>query len=204
MCNAWCFDFADLMKRHIKSDVKVLEVGSFDVNGTLRTTLSPKSSEYIGVDLSEGPGVDIKMDVKHLNDNFASNAFDIVVSTEMIEHCYDWQSALYQMATVLSCDGLLLVTTRSPGFELHDYPADYWRFSLDDFMKVFSPLGEILAIQSDMTLGWECGIGVIVRKQISPEDLDAWYSEIKKISVYSMAQETADHNHNSLNLPEGE
>lgn len=190
MCNAWCFDFAELVRPHLRGETSILEVGSRDVNGTLRSTFSDAAKEYVGVDLFDGPGVDIVMDVKDLSAQFQSKQFEVVISTEMIEHCYDWQDALYQMLKVLSDGGFLLVTTRSPGFELHDYPADHWRFSKKDFEEIFSPIGSIIAIEDDMTLGWPCGIGVIVKKEISAQGLEEWYQGIKSFHVYSMAQET--------------
>ena len=103
MCNAWCFDFAELMIPHLDDASRFLEVGSRDVNGTLRTTFSGISKEYVGIDLFDGPGVDVVMDVNNLGNQFPTKQFDVVLSTEMIEHCYDWQCALYQMLQVL-CD----------------------------------------------------------------------------------------------------
>jgi hypothetical protein len=44
--------------RSLISGAKVLEIGSYDVNGSLRS-LFAKAGEYTGVDLKEGPGVDL-------------------------------------------------------------------------------------------------------------------------------------------------
>ncbi len=43
-----------------KKSIKILDLGSQDVNGTLRT-VAPKTAEYIGVDFVDGKGVDIKI-----------------------------------------------------------------------------------------------------------------------------------------------
>ena len=163
MCNQWCLEFGSNALSFFQKPVRILEVGSRNVNGSIRDVLSECANEYIGVDLFDGPGVDVVCDVAALSDTFANQSFDIVVSTEMLEHCQHWQDALYQMVSVLRQDGFLLITTRSPGFELHDYPADYWRFSFSDFTEIFKPLGDIVVIQNDMTLGWECGIGILVK-----------------------------------------
>ncbi|MBN9127676.1 MAG: hypothetical protein J0I90_08870, partial [Nitrosospira sp.] len=66
MCNAWCLEFAQLALSHIGENAKILEVGSRNVNGTTREVLSGHAREYIGIDISEGEGVDKILDVKAL------------------------------------------------------------------------------------------------------------------------------------------
>lgn len=190
MCNLWCLEFARLLLPHMDAKVRVLEVGSRDVNGSARTFLSEHATDYVGVDICDGMGVDKIVDVKDLSSTFDFELFDVVISTEMLEHCEDWQEALFQMVSVLSVNGILLITTRSPGFALHDYPADHWRFSFSDFEKIFSPIGNILALENDMTLGWPCGVGVILRKKASFKALNSWHSELKKIDVHSIEEKS--------------
>ena len=60
MCNIKCLEFG---RRNLKEeDVKekaVIEVGSYDVNGSLRPIVEQLlPASYIGVDLVKGPGVD--------------------------------------------------------------------------------------------------------------------------------------------------
>jgi O-antigen biosynthesis protein len=187
MCNLWCFEMVDGLLAQMPSNAQVLEVGSRNVNGSVRKILEPKSLNYVGVDLFEGNGVDIVLDVARLRDHFGDDKFDVVVSTEMLEHCSNWQEALYQMSSVLRQGGLLIITTRSPGFELHDYPADYWRFSRADFAEIFGPIGEILLLRNDMTLDWPCGVGIAVRKLADQATLIKWHENIMRRTVYSMA-----------------
>ena len=60
MCNVSCLGFVETYVG--ESDVRgrrVLEVGSFDVNGSPRALIEIlKPSEYRGVDVEMGPGVD--------------------------------------------------------------------------------------------------------------------------------------------------
>jgi len=189
MCNQWCFEMVDGLLARMPLNAQVLEVGSRNVNGSVRRILEPKSAKYIGVDLFEGIGVDVVLDVAHLRDQFGEDKFDVVVSTEMLEHCSNWQEALYQMSSVLRQGGLLIITTRSPGFELHDYPVDYWRFSHEDFVEIFSPLGELLLVKDDMTLGWPCGVGIAVRRAADQITLREWRNNIMQRRVYSMMTE---------------
>jgi SAM-dependent methyltransferase len=131
VCNPACLGF---VRRQVhKHDVKgrtVLEVGAREVNGSVRpyiTSLDP--SQYVGVDVAPGRGVDEVCDVADLVAHFGDDSFDVVITTEMVEHVEDWRRAFGQMKAVLRPHGLLLVTTRSPGFPRHGYPSDYWRFT---------------------------------------------------------------------------
>lgn len=119
----------------------VLEVGSQNVNGSPREVLIPYGpSKYVGVDFGHGKCVDLVMDVKDLTAYFGVESFDVVVSTEMLEHAHDWRDAVDQMKDVLRPGGLLVVTTRSPGFPYHGYPNDYWRFTVADFREIFADM----------------------------------------------------------------
>ncbi len=118
--------------------LEVLEVGSQDVNGSPREVirgLNPKS--YVGIDFQIAKGVDLVLDVKDLTSHFGIERFDVVISTEMLEHAQDWREAIRQMKSVLRPGGILIVTTRGPGFPMHSYPHDYWRFTVEDFRKIF-------------------------------------------------------------------
>ncbi|MBU0502973.1 MAG: class I SAM-dependent methyltransferase [Candidatus Omnitrophota bacterium] len=117
---------------------RVLEVGSYNVNGSIRPLIekyNPK--EYIGVDISEGPGVDIKCDVTSLISRFGENSFELVVSTELLEHVREWRQAIHNMKTVCKPGGTILITTCSIGFAYHGFPYDYWRYELKDMEYIF-------------------------------------------------------------------
>lgn len=142
MCNKACFDFAS---RAITSDdvegKRVLEVGALDVNGSLRQMLQKhQPHEFIGVDIASGPGVDKVCDAGDLASTFGAESFDVVVSTEMIEHVRDWKVVVANLKQVMKVGGTLLVTTRSKGFHYHAYPHDYWRYEIADFREIFSDL----------------------------------------------------------------
>lgn len=183
MCNIWCVSFADKLPQYLSKGASILEVGSRTVNGEVRAIFEPSSSTYIGVDIEEGPGVDLILDACSLTKKFPLENFDAVITTEMLEHCHDWRTALLEIMKVLKPGGHLLLTTRSPGFDLHGYPDDHNRFSMDDIKNIFSPAGNILDIQDDMTLDFPCGIGVIVKKTISSSMLDSWAKHLESIEV---------------------
>lgn len=111
----------------------ILDVGSFDVNGSLRDTI-PIS---IGIDMREGPGVDMVLNSSDLMKVFEPESFDGVVSGDALEHTLDWRSALTNMWGVLKQGGPLLVTLANPSKGYHGYPKDYWRWPIERFVKLF-------------------------------------------------------------------
>lgn len=130
----------DVLAEEIRGK-SILEVGSQDVNGSPRTVLlSWKPASYVGIDFSPGKGVDLVVDVAAIPEYFGERQFDVVVSTEMLEHAQDWRVAVRAMKRVLSPGGLLILTTRGPGFPYHGYPHDYWRFTVADFARIFSDM----------------------------------------------------------------
>jgi hypothetical protein len=109
----------------------VLEVGSLDVNGSVRRFFG---GPYVGVDMRDGPGVDIVLDAHDLSDEFIEHPpFEVIVCTEMLEHDSQPWTTLKEMRAVAAQDATLLITARgfdSRGcFPVHDYPQDLWRFS---------------------------------------------------------------------------
>jgi len=114
----------------------VLEVGSRDINGSVRP-LFHGVRRYTGVDLIDGPGVDRVLDAHRLEEAFPDNRFDVVISTEMLEHDPQFWQSVQQMGRVLRPAGFLVLTARGNGFWVHDYPHDYWRFLPDSFRQLF-------------------------------------------------------------------
>lgn len=114
----------------------VLEVGSYNVNGSVRGLVMaycPKS--YWGIDICEGPGVD---EVCPVTEYKKQLWHDLVISTEMLEHAEKWQESLEQMCLIAS--ETLILTARGPGFPYHN-PPDYWRFRPHDLTRAVEYFG---------------------------------------------------------------
>jgi glycosyltransferase involved in cell wall biosynthesis/SAM-dependent methyltransferase len=128
----------------------VLEVGSLDVNGSIRPMVEARSPRsYVGVDVAQGPGVDRRVDVARLIDEFGPDAFDVVVSTECLEHVEDWVTAIRNMVRVLRPGGVLVWTTRSPGFAYH-HPPDRWRYTSQAMAEILGRLNlEPMVVMDD-------------------------------------------------------
>lgn len=181
MCHTSCLNFGrdHLTPQNVKG-MDVLEVGSYNVNGSLRdyvTTLDP--ARYLGLDVEQGPGVDEIGNVEELEERFGTEAFDVVICTEMLEHVPDWKFAITNLKRVVRKGGTLLITTRSKGFGYHGFPGDYWRFEVGDFTTIFQDF-EIDALIPDPEAA---GVFIKATKPILYKEHD-----ISSYSVYSMPQ----------------
>lgn len=129
----------------------MLEVGSLDVNGSVRPyVLNLEPASYLGTDMRPGLGVDQIVRAEDLIKEFGPRNFHVVICTEMLEHAESWRTCLANMLEVLKPRGLLVLTTRGPGFPLHGFPEDHWRFTVEDFKRILAAAGmETLSVRHD-------------------------------------------------------
>lgn len=95
-------------------NVRVLDVGSLDINGGTRQYFNP--AYYIGIDLAPGKGVDV-ISPGHLYDS--GFLFDVVTTSECLEHDMYWPSTLKNMARLLRPNGLFVGTCATLGRPEH-------------------------------------------------------------------------------------
>jgi SAM-dependent methyltransferase len=128
-----------------------LEIGSMNINGSVRPVFADIKS-YTGVDLQAGAGVDCIMNGHNLA--FRDESFDLVISTEMLEHDDKFWASIREMGRVLRMGGMLMVTARGNGFMPHEFPHDYWRFLPSSFVKLLQMARcEVLEVRED----WQPG-----------------------------------------------
>lgn len=96
-------------------DGPLLEIGSLDVNGSVRRRF-PRASPYVGIDLASGPGVDV---VATGHDFGRDETFVTVVTTECLEHDPGWRTTLANIVRVLRPGGALLLTCATTGRHEH-------------------------------------------------------------------------------------
>jgi len=118
----------------------------------------------VGSDPQDGPGVGLVCRAERLPAVLGYDSADIVISTEMLEHAENWRGAVTGMVNILAPGGLLLLTTRSPGFPYHPHPGDFWRFTEDDMDGVAEACGlDVVRLEPDPD--WNCpGVFLLARK----------------------------------------
>ena len=99
---------------HFKG-ARVLEVGSLDINGSVRDLF--EACDYTGVDLQPGPGVDLACPGHLLALPTAS--FDTVISAECFEHNPFWRETLANMLRMLRPGGLVTISCATTGRKEH-------------------------------------------------------------------------------------
>lgn len=97
------------------SQKKVLEVGSLDINGTVRDFFS--DCQYTGLDVSFGQGVDIVCEGQ--NYNAPDQTYDVVCSAECFEHNPHWLETFQNMIRLCKDGGLVLFTCATDGRPEH-------------------------------------------------------------------------------------
>ena len=95
---------------------RVLEIGSYDVNGTIRGIVGACES-YTGVDLVVGPGVDLVAFGHELE--FESESFDLTLSAECFEHDLHWTNTFLNMIRLTKSNGIVAFTCASLGRPEH-------------------------------------------------------------------------------------
>lgn len=101
----------------------------------------------VALDIQPRRGIQVVSDAQQLG--IASEAFDVVLCTEVLEHLPEPQKAINEMWRVLKPGGTLLLTTRFL-FPIHDAPHDYFRFTkygLRHLLKAF----EITEVREETT-----------------------------------------------------
>lgn len=127
---------------------RVLEIGSYNVNGSIREVVEPLLPDlYIGIDAVAGPGVDLVLDASQAVWHFGPSQFDVVLCCEMLEHCERWWVAIEVIKRVLAPWGMVLLTTRGPGFPYH-HPPDNWRFIPDQVAAMFNDF-QVMSLERD-------------------------------------------------------
>jgi SAM-dependent methyltransferase len=101
--------FADDLK-----DGHILEVGSYNVNGSIRPFFQASYiKEYIGVDLTKGPGVDLVKSGHEID--YPDGYFNATVSCECFEHNPYWLPTFMNMIRMTKPGGLIIFTCASAG-----------------------------------------------------------------------------------------
>lgn len=116
--------------RKEKEKVKVLDVGSYDVNGSYKGIFQEQRYVYTGLDMCAGPNVDvIPGDIYHWKE-LGDNQFDLVISGQAFEHIeYPWLT-IKEIARVMTPSGFCMITAPSAAPE-HRYPTDCYRYFSD-------------------------------------------------------------------------
>jgi SAM-dependent methyltransferase len=115
--------------------INVLDVGSYDVNGSYRHLFPENRYHYSGLDMENGPNVDIVLSNPYDWGELNTDSFDVVISGQAFEHIEFFWITMSEMTRVLKKDGLLCLIAPN-GFSEHRYPVDCYRFFTDGMIAL--------------------------------------------------------------------
>jgi len=112
--------------------LKILDVGSFDVCGSYKPLFDFPQWQYVGLDIIEGPNVDLVVDPYEWAVEDCS--YDVVISGQCLEHVEMPWRWIMDVERVCKRGGLIIIIVPW-NCHIHRHPVDCWRV-LPDGLKV--------------------------------------------------------------------
>ena len=141
----------------------VLDVGSYDVNGTHKGNFADNPNwKYTGIDVEAGPNVDI-VAINEYNLGLPDESYDVVISGSTAEHVkniFDW---VKEIARVTKKGGLVCIITPSR-IDEHRFPVDCWRIMPDGMIYMFE-VANLINIRSEIDYNTSFHLTVGVAKK---------------------------------------
>jgi len=117
------------------------------------------SSEYIGVDVVENPVAELLGSVEALPVEDAS--FDVVLCTQVLEHCDDPAQAVRELRRVTAPGGRVLASTH--GVQVyHPSPVDYWRWTHEGLRRLFEQHGDWSSLTVEPAAGTASALAMLL------------------------------------------
>lgn len=120
----------EFLARRTSEPMKILDLGSQDVNGSYRHLFENPGWTYIGLDMAPGKNVDLILRTPYVWKEVKTDSVDVVVSGQAFEHIQFFWITMLEIARVLRPGGICCILAPSGGPE-HRYPMDCWRFYPD-------------------------------------------------------------------------
>lgn len=138
--------YRPLWERGNKSSIKVLDIGSYDQNGTYRDLFHDSRINYTGLDMSKGPNVDIVPKNIYSWNEIEDEVYDLVISGQVFEHIeYPWVT-MKEIERILKPAGVCIIIAPNAGVE-HKAPLDCYRF-FSDGLKALAKWGGLKTLHS--------------------------------------------------------
>lgn len=108
--------------------------------------LFPPDADYVGADLAGNDSADVVIG-DHGDVPLPDASFDLVLSTQVLEHVDDPARYLRECHRLLRPEGTLVLTTHGTMY-LHRDPQDYWRWTSDGLAKIVTDAGLVVDHQA--------------------------------------------------------
>lgn len=118
----------------------LLNVGARDVSPGIPTVrdVFKNVPNYAGIDLFEGRDVTKVMNAHDIKEHFEENSFDLVVSTDTLEHDDKFWVTVENMRWATRPGGTMFIAVPGGATPFHEWPGDYWRFMKSGVEQFFA------------------------------------------------------------------
>lgn len=161
-------------KEYLKDGDRIIDIGSSHPLGERMTygeILLKNNCEYIGLDIREGPNVDIVVKDPYKWSEIDDGSFDIAVSGQTFEHIEFFWLTFSEMVRVVKEGGKMCIIAPSYG-PIHVWenvnPYDCWRFQPDG-MKALAKSKNIKCLKAYLDpfdLKWRDCIGIFENTKV--------------------------------------
>src|SRR3954449_6383539 len=119
----------------------------------------PRASSYVGVDIAENPLADVVGVVEALP--LEDGSFDVVVCSQVLEHCDDPAQAVRELRRVTAPGGRVLASTH--GDQVYQpSPVDYWRWTHEGLGRLFAQKGAWSSLRVDAAAGTASALAMLL------------------------------------------
>lgn len=126
-----------------EDSLNILDIGSYDASDTSYNYgrfLREDNWKYRGMDIQEGPNVDIVVSDIYNWIEIEDSSFDVVISGQAFEHMEFFWKAIKEIERILKPGGLCCIIAPSAG-PVHKNPYDCFRFTDNGMKQVANYVG---------------------------------------------------------------
>lgn len=116
------------------------------------------AGEFVMTDINSDFGHTV-LDITAMED---VERYDVILCLNVLEHVYDFDTAIANLRRSLRSGGLLVVAVPF-AFPLHDEPIDFWRFTEHALRKMLSAFDDV-TIKHQRARRWPTGYFLTARK----------------------------------------
>lgn len=164
------------------STLDILDIGSYDSNEkpfNYGLLFNEKNWNYSGMDIREGPNVDVVVSDIYNWIEIPDESYDVVISGQAFEHMEFFWKAIVEIERILKPEGFCCIIAPSTG-PVHRNPFDCFRFTAEGMRAMGEYAGlNVLESYTQTSPVWNDSV-LISKKSDSTNDLENRLDNLEK------------------------